>query len=234
MLDTVSASFALREEDDNAEAARACKTLRRLGDHINGVMVAVHYYGKDPSRGLRGASAWSFNADMALAVNAEIAPDGAVSGRSLVVMKDRSGVQGPVAAFDLMSVELVTGDGEVFTNLAVSPIEVVVTAAINKWSTNALRNLKRALDEALPAHGRNEYPYADGAMVRVVDSGVLKAEFIKVNVVDSDTPEKMAEAQRKAYTRTLKAAQDRGLIQVKNLEGGGQIVWLAKPLGAAS
>jgi hypothetical protein len=234
MLDTVSASFALREEDDNAEAARACKTLRRLGDHINGVMVAVHHYGKDPSRGLRGASAWSFNADMALAVNAEIAPDGAVSGRSLVVMKDRSGVQGPVAAFDLMSVELVTGDGEVFTNLAVSPIEVVVTAAINKWSTNALRNLKRALDEALPAHGRNEYPYADGAMVRVVDSGVLKAEFIKVNVVDSDTPEKMAEAQRKAYTRTLKAAQDRGLIQVKNLEGGGQIVWLAKPLGAAS
>jgi len=59
---------------------------------------------------------------------------------------------------------------------------------------------------------------------------VLKTEFCKVNVVDSDTPEKMAEAQRKAYTRALKAAQDRGLIQVKNENSGGQIVWLARPL----
>jgi len=208
VLDTVSASFALKEEDDNAEAARACRLLRRLGDHVSGVMVPVHHYGKDPSRGLRGASAWSFNADMALAVNAEIAPDGAVSGRSLAVIKDRGGMQGPVSAFDLVPIELVTEDGTVFTNLAVSPIEVSLAAAPSRWNTNALRNLKRALDEVLPAHGRDEYPYADGPMVRVVNSDVLKLEFSKINVVDSDAPEKMAEAQRKAYTRALKAAQD--------------------------
>ena len=234
MLDTVSASFDLKEEDDNAEAARVCKVLRRIGEHVGGVVVPIHHYGKDPSRGLRGASAWTANADMALAVNAEIAPDGTISDRRLAVMKDRSGAQGPVAAFDLVSVELVTGDGEVFTNLAVSPIEVSLAAATSRWNTNALRNLKHALDEVLPAHGRDESPYADGPMVRIVDSDVLKAEFIKINVVDSDTPEKMAEAQRKAYTRTLKAAQDRALIQVKNKDGGGQIVWLARPLGAAS
>src|SRR5262247_2166046 len=58
------------------EAAKACKVLRQLGDHISGVMVPIHHYGKDPARGLRGASAWSFNADMAIAVNADIAPDG--------------------------------------------------------------------------------------------------------------------------------------------------------------
>jgi hypothetical protein len=231
MLDTVSASFNLKEEDDNAEAARVCKVLRRSGDHINGVMVPIHHYGKDPNRGLRGASAWTFNADMALAVNAEITPDGSISGRSLAVTKDRGGVQGPVSAFELVTVELVTGDGMEFTNLAVSPIEASPAATPSRWSTNTLRNLKRALDEVLPAHGRDEYPYPDAPMVRVINSDLLKTEFSKVNVVDSDTPQKMAEAHRKAYTRTLKAAQDRGLIQVKNENGGGQIVWLANPIG---
>ena len=69
-------------------------------------------------------------------------------------------------------------------------------------------------------------------MCRVVDSDLLKDAFCKVNVVDS-TPAKMDEAQRKAYTRVLKAAQDRALIQVKNEEDGGQIVWLGKPLQTA-
>jgi AAA domain len=46
LIDTVSASFSLKEEDDNAEAARICKVLRRLGDHINGVMVLVHHYAR--------------------------------------------------------------------------------------------------------------------------------------------------------------------------------------------
>src|SRR5262245_46099252 len=234
MLDTVSASFALADEADNAEAAKACKVLRQLGEHINGVMVPVHHYGKDPTRGLRGASAWGFNADMALAVNAEVAPDGAVSGRSLAVTKDRGGVQGPVSAFELVSIQLMTEDGIAFTNLAVLPIEVPPAATPSRWSTNVLRNLKRALDESLPAHGWDECPYADGPMIRIVNSDVVKSEFSKINVVASDTPQKMAEAQRKAFTRALKAAQDRGLIQVKNRDGGGQIVWLAKPLGAAS
>ena len=166
---------------------------------------------------------------MAIAVNAEIEPDGTITGRSLAVMKDRGGIQGPVSAFDLVSIELVTEDGEIFTNLAVSPIEVSPAATASKWSTNALRNLKKAMDEVLPAHGRDECPYADGPTVRLVDSDLLRAEFAKINVVDSE-PEKMAEAQRKAYTRTLKAAQDKALIQVKNKDKGGQIVWLIKPL----
>jgi hypothetical protein len=233
-LDTVSASFNLKEEDNNAEAAKVCKVLRRLGDHINGVMLPVHHFGKDKERGLRGASAWGFNADMAIAVNADIAPDGTVSNRSLAVTKDRGGVQGPVSAFELVTVELTTADGEVFTNRAVLPIEAAPAASASKWSTNALRNLKRALDEVLPAHGRDEYPYSDGSVCRVVNSDVVKAAFATINVVHSDTPEKMKDAHRSAYTRTLKSAQDRGLIGVKNLDDGGQIVWLAKPLDAPS
>jgi AAA domain len=223
VLDTVSASFNLKEEDNNAEAAKICKVLRRLGDHINGVMLPVHHYGKDPTRGLRGASAWTFNADMAIAVNADIASDGAVSGRSLVVAKDRGGVQGPVSAFELVSVALTTEDGTAFTNLAVLPVEVAPPSVVSKWSTNALRNLRRALDEVLPSHGRDEYPYADGSICRVVDSDVVKTAFSTINVVDSDTPEKMKDALRSAYTRALRSAQDKGLIGWKHTDDGGQM-----------
>jgi AAA domain-containing protein len=228
MLDTVSASFDLKEEDDNAEAAmQIAATHWRSCRHCDGATPSFR-------QGSKSRTAWRKRLDgkrrYALAVNADIAPDGAVSNRSLVVTKDRSGVQGPVSAFNLVSVELVADDGSHFSNLAVLPLEVAPAAAASKWSTNALRNLKRAMDETLPAQGRDEYPYPDAPMVRVVNSEVLKTEFCKVNVVHSDTPEKMAEAQRKAYTRALKAAQDRGLIQVKNENSGGQIVWLVRPL----
>jgi len=137
-------------------------------------MVPIHHYGKDPARGLRGASAWSFNADMTFAVNAEIAPDGAVSGRSLAVTKDRDGVQGPVSAFELVSVQLTTEDGVAFTNLAVQPLEVPPAAAVSKWTSNAMRNLKRAIEHVLITSGREEQPYSDSPIVRVVDSEIVE------------------------------------------------------------
>src|SRR5262249_47474678 len=121
-----------------------------------------------------------------------------------------------------------------FTNLAVLPIEVPPAAPPSRWSTNVLRNLKRALDESLPAHGWDECPYADGPMIRIVNLDVVTSEVSKINVVASDTPQTMAEVQGKAFTRALKAAQDRGLTQVKSRDGGGQIVPLAKPPGPAS
>jgi AAA domain len=229
MLDTVSASFALADEADNAEAAKACKVLRQMGDHISGVMVAVHHYGKDVTRGLRGASAWSFNADMAIAVNADIAPDGTVSGRSLAVTKDRGGVQGPVSAFELVPVELMTDDGTAFTNLAVAPT-ATATLAATKWTSNAMRNLKRALEHVLIASGREEQPYSDGSIVRVADSHLVEAEFTRINVVASSGDARTVKnAQSHAYTRALKAAQDRSLIGIKNQPDCGRtVLWFGK------
>jgi AAA domain len=234
MLDTVSASFALADEADNAEAAKACKVLRQLGEHINGVMVPIHHYGKDPTRGLRGASAWSFNADMTLAVNAEIAPDGAVSGRSLAVTKDRGGIQGPVSAFELVSVQLMTEDGMAFTNLAVQPIEISPAATPTKWTSNAMRNLKRALEHVLITSGREEQPYSDSSIVRVADSNLVEAEFTRINVVASSGDARTVKnAQSHAYARALKAAQDRGLVGIKNQPDCGRdrpLVWKGRPV----
>src|SRR5262245_10643566 len=62
-VDTVSASFDIKEEADNAEAARVCKIMRRIADDTGTLMVPIHHYGKNAGAGLRGASAWRANAD---------------------------------------------------------------------------------------------------------------------------------------------------------------------------
>ena len=70
-VDTVSASFDIKEEADNAEAARICKVMRRIGDAIAALVVPIHHYGKNAAVGLRGASAWRANADFVLSVMAD-------------------------------------------------------------------------------------------------------------------------------------------------------------------
>jgi AAA domain len=57
ILDTVAATFDLKDENDNAEAAKACARMRQIADGFGGVVVPVHHYGKSMESGLRGASA---------------------------------------------------------------------------------------------------------------------------------------------------------------------------------
>ena len=71
-VDTVSASFDLEEEADNAEASRVCKIMRRVSEAAEAVVVPIHHYGKNAAVGLRGASAWRANADIVLSVTADI------------------------------------------------------------------------------------------------------------------------------------------------------------------
>ena len=73
-VDTVSASFDIKEEADNAEAARVCKIMRDIADATGVVIVPIHHYGKNVGVGLRGASAWRANADFVLSVMADIDP----------------------------------------------------------------------------------------------------------------------------------------------------------------
>ena len=62
-IDTVSATFAMKCEDDNAEATAVCKIMRRIADETGTVAIGVHHYGKAAESGLRGASAWLLRID---------------------------------------------------------------------------------------------------------------------------------------------------------------------------
>jgi hypothetical protein len=94
----VAATFDLKDENDNAEAAQACARMRQIADGFGGVIVPIHHYGKSMESGLRGASAWRAGADTVIAVLAEIDPfTGDVDKRELAITKSRDGTTGALA-----------------------------------------------------------------------------------------------------------------------------------------
>jgi RecA-family ATPase len=64
ILDTLAATCDLDDEDDNSEASRAGKELKRLSQEVGVVVLPVHHYGKAQDTGLRGASAWGALCDV--------------------------------------------------------------------------------------------------------------------------------------------------------------------------
>jgi hypothetical protein len=125
VIDTVAASFGMKDEDDNAEATKVCNIMRRVGEEVGALMAPVHHYGKNAESGLRGASAWKGSADVIEGVLADIDPlSGRASNRELVCAKARDGEQGPIAAFDLEFIHLgLDADGEVYGSCCVVPTE---------------------------------------------------------------------------------------------------------------
>jgi AAA domain len=101
-IDTVAASFGMKDEDDNAEATKVCNIMRTIGDETGALVAPVHHYSKNPESGLRGASAWKGSADVVMGVLADIDPlSGRASNRELVCAKARDGEQGPISPFEL-------------------------------------------------------------------------------------------------------------------------------------
>ena len=231
-VDTVSASFDIKEEADNAEAARVCKIMRHIADATGVVIVPIHHYGKNAGVGLRGASAWRANADFVLSVMADIDPQtGNVTNRQLAVAKDRDGAQGPLTPFSLTRVDLgVDEDGKPWGSLAAVSGERGQPTA--QWSEH-LRIFRQALSAALISHGKNSRPYADGPEVKNVTEDQVRAEFNRIAHVDSPTPEKRQEALRKQFSRKLIDAQNKGLVAVHNDETGHAIVWFVSGKEAA-
>lgn len=222
-VDTVSASFDIKEEADNAEAARVCKIMRGIADATEVVIVPIHHYGKNAGVGLRGASAWRANADFVLSVMADIDPaTGHVTNRQLAIAKDRDGAQGPLTPFDLVPVDLgIDENGKAWGSLA--PVAGESRQPTARWS-EPLRIFRQALSAALINHGKAVQPYMDGPEVRAVTEDEVREEFYRTAHVDSP-PEKRRDALRKQFTRKLIEAQSKGLVAVHNDPAGHEVIW---------
>jgi hypothetical protein len=224
-VDTVSAPFDIKEEADNAEAARVCKVMRRLGDATGALVVPIHHYGKNAAVGLRGASAWRANADFVLSVMADIDPQtGNVSNRQMAVAKDRDGAQGAITPFTLKPVELGLDDsGQPWGSMVAVAHESAAKPA-SDWPPG-LSVFRQALHTAL-AGGHEDKPFPDGPVVRVAFLNLIRDEFAKITHVDSDSEKGRQEAIRKQFTRKLTDAQSRKLVGVRARDDGKSLVWL--------
>jgi AAA domain-containing protein/bifunctional DNA primase/polymerase-like protein len=226
-VDTVSASFDIKEEADNAEAARVCKVMRRIGEATNTIVVPIHHYGENAGVGLRGASAWRANADFVLSVMADIDPQtGDVSNRQLAIAKDRDGTQGPLTPFLLKWVELGVDDAGNPWGTMVAVAEASTAKPASHWPPS-LSVFRQALTAALLDSGFEERPLADGPAMQVADIKWVKSEFAKICHVDSETEAGRQEALRKQFTRKLDLAQERKLIGVR-VGADRTLIWLVK------
>jgi hypothetical protein len=71
--------------------------------------------------------------------------------------------------------------------------------------------------------GEEIRPFADGPAVRAIKSDIVRGEFYKHHLA-TDADDKQ-EARRKAFVRAVKAAQDKGLIAIRDVNGT-QFIWL--------
>jgi hypothetical protein len=204
-IDTVAATFGMKDEDDNAEATKVCNVLRSIGDETGALMAPVHHYGKNPESGLRGASAWKGSADVIEGVLADIDPlTGRTSNRELVCTKARDGEQGPISPFVLEFIELgLKDDGEIYGSCCVVPREGVSRFEKGPAPSKGQRTIMAAIDEALDSCGKYITPRAGMPEVRAVKVSDVRAEFDRRYVVPDSDPVKASAAKRMAFKRAL-------------------------------
>ena len=205
-IDTVAATFGMKDEDDNAEATRVCNVLRSVGDETGALMAPVHHYGKNPESGLRGASAWKGSADVIEGVLADIDPlTGRTSNRELVCAKARDGEQGPISPFDLEFIELgLKDDGEIYGSCCVVPCERASRFGKAPAPSKSQRTIMAAIDEVLgSSSGKYITPRDDMPKVRAVKVVDVRTEFDRLYVVPDSDPAKASAAKRMAFKRAL-------------------------------
>jgi hypothetical protein len=204
-IDTVAASFSMKDEDDNAEATKVCNIMRSIGDEIGALMAPVHHFGKNPESGLRGASAWKGSADLVEGVLADIDPlTGKASNRELVCTKARDGEQGPLSPFELEFVTLGTdSEGEIYGSCCVVPLNGQSRFAKAAALSKSQRSIQEAIAEALDTRGKIITPRAGMPAVKAAKVSDVRTEFDRRYVVTEDDPAKVANAKRMAFKRSL-------------------------------
>ncbi|HTD73573.1 MAG TPA: AAA family ATPase, partial [Steroidobacteraceae bacterium] len=102
ILDTISASCPMKDENSNAEIADISRALREFNEILDVVIVGVHHFGKNADSGLRGGSGWRANCDHSrIFLGDKEGPEAPVRNRRMVLEKNRLGVEGDVFGFDL-------------------------------------------------------------------------------------------------------------------------------------
>jgi AAA domain len=236
IIDTmVDAAGYARSGDENDAALgqlimRRCVELSRL---TGALVLGVDHFGKAVETGTRGSSAKEGRADVVLALLGDKAISGEITNTRLAVRKNRAGPGGRELPFSVRSVDLGTGEnGEPVTSLVVDwSGQATPAAAGDRHWGKSLRLLRRILMGLLTDHdnGKDIRPFPDGPMVRACDLELVRGEFNKQYPAEGNTEQK-ADTRRKAFQRAVTAAQDKGLIAVREL-AGVQLVWLAKPEG---
>jgi hypothetical protein len=218
VLDTLNRSLRGSESSDQDMSAyiRAADAIR---DAFNCVVVVVHHCGIDGTRP-RGHTSLQGACDAQLAVARD-------SNDNIIVtveeMKD--GPHGTVVASRLDPEDVgMDEDGEKITSCVVVPVDnpVLPNKKASRWS-HGLTVFHDAAVNALLDHGRDHRVADDGPMVKACLVADVRTEHKRLYVHNGEGDR--SEAERKAWTRALKAARNNNLIGAENTNGQ-DLIWL--------
>lgn len=242
-MDTLAATFEIKDQNDNSEAARRIAMLREIQDGLgfSAVMLPVHHYGKQADVGLTGGHGWKAGADQVLSVLAERDQvTGECFARELALAKNRSGSDGPISPFDLVPIVLGTLEdgtdwGSVFVRPSgnKSPLETRKKPLRTKKNERAFHD---AFLEAMIGHKRSvRIAGGTGPDVQAVAlvPHVRDAFFTKYAAVSDDPFKSFAEnsktsydTKRKAFQRVVSQLSDRYSVETI---AGTEYVWEVNP-----
>jgi hypothetical protein len=229
IIDTVAAAFNLDDEDNNSEASKTIRKMKRLGQQVGALIVPVHHYGKASTTGLRGASGWKAGCDAILSVLAGIDElTGVVKNRELALAKSRDGEAGPVAPFDVCFVALGRdSDGDAFGSVYVEPrldkAPQLAASVPAPWrETESLTVFRQAFTDCvtIPFKVRGT-----GPEVRAVGLADVRAEFVKRWATGETDPDKRSSSIRSAFSRAKKQARQKD-FGFETTDDGVEWVWL--------
>ena len=211
IIDTLAAAFAVEDENSNSEAASMIRGMKEIGKATGAIILPVHHYGKAPSGGLRGASAFFGGTDVVLSVLADIDhTEGTASNRRLTLAKSRDDETGPIAPFELRYVEIgIDEHGAPYGSSVVEPL-LGQAAKVTKGKKESprLKTFRQAFAEMTLVPYR---VHGDGPQVMAAKVGDVRAEFDRRYATGDDAdPKKRADSVGKAFKRALEDAKANG------------------------
>ena len=232
-IDTLitAASFASGEDNDAAAAQRVMTTLREISQRTGALVIGIDHFGKVMESGTRGSSAKEGAADTVIALLADRTVGGAVANTRLAMRKQRDGMSGFEVPFTVRIAEVGTDeDGDPVTAPVVEWQASQQTSHADIRWTPSMQLLRRVLMTILVDSGQTVRPFSDGLKVRGCDIRLVRAEYYRQYTADG-TEQQKAEARRKAFNRSVKDAQARGVVACREVDGV-QLIWLATQEGA--
>lgn len=239
-MDTLAATFQLKDQNDSSEAARIIGWLREIQREVNPevTLCPVHHYGKTVEQGLTGGHGWKAGADQVLSVLADRNEiTGECTNRELHQAKNRNGPEGPIAPFTLEYMGLgYREDGTEWGSLYLVPQMDKPTTFSAKRAPKVPKHIQTfsdAVTEAILYQGvSHRIAGGQGPTVKAVRlSPTVRELFFAKYPTGTDDPAKSKEQNESARYEAKKKAFQRAVAQMGNNYatedvGGTDWIWL--------
>jgi hypothetical protein len=200
MLDTLSASVRIEDENSASVAAGIIKNLKQLSKDTKSLVIAIHHHGKNGDGTLRGSSAWTDNCDTIITVTAYA--DGT---REAELVRHKDAAKGLIASFRLEFTQLGEYDtGEPFGACFVSDIETTAVKR-EKKGDKSKSDAKDAFDTAMANVTLVPYQVPNGPVVDAVKYDDALAEFRIHHVTGSQKESAITQAFGREISKAGKA-----------------------------